>query len=40
LRAQTRDFAPGHELEDWAAAEAEVDHRLAQMRKLAGVQVE
>jgi hypothetical protein len=40
LRAQSRDFAPGHEAEDWLAAEAEVDHRLAQTRKLAGEQVE
>ena len=26
--AQKRGFAPGHELEDWLAAEAEVDERL------------
>ena len=25
FRAQRRGFAPGHELEDWQAAEAEVD---------------
>jgi len=25
LRAQAREFAPGHELEDWLSAEAEVD---------------
>ncbi len=25
FRAQRRGFAPGHELEDWLAAEAEVD---------------
>ncbi len=36
LRAESRDFAPGHEVEDWLAAEAEVDRRLAQNRKLAG----
>jgi hypothetical protein len=40
LRAQSRDFAPGHHLEDWLAAEAEVDQRIAQMRKLTGVQGE
>jgi Protein of unknown function (DUF2934) len=29
LNAQRRGFAPGHELEDWLAAENEVDQRLA-----------
>ena len=29
LKAQHRGFAPGHELEDWLAAENEVDQRLA-----------
>ena len=29
LKAERRGFAPGHELEDWLAAEEEVDHRLA-----------
>jgi hypothetical protein len=28
FRAERRNFAPGQELEDWVAAEAEVDHRL------------
>ena len=28
-RAQRRDFAPGHELEDWLAAEEEVDRLLS-----------
>ena len=28
-RAERRNFAPGHELEDWVAAEAEVDRELA-----------
>jgi hypothetical protein len=28
FRAQRRGFAPGHEGEDWLAAEAEVDARL------------
>jgi len=27
LRAQSRGFAPGHEVEDWLAAEAEIDKR-------------
>jgi hypothetical protein len=26
--AQARGFAPGHEMEDWLAAEKEVDRRL------------
>jgi hypothetical protein len=29
LKAARRGFAPGHELEDWLAAEDEVDQRLA-----------
>ncbi len=29
LRALERDFAPGRELDDWLAAEAETDMRLA-----------
>jgi hypothetical protein len=29
LRAASRGFAPGHELEDWLAAEKMVDARLA-----------
>jgi hypothetical protein len=28
FRSQERGFAPGHELEDWLAAEAEVDAQL------------
>jgi hypothetical protein len=27
-RAERRGFAPGHELEDWLAAEAEIDREL------------
>ena len=27
--AQRRDFAPGHEIDDWLAADNEVDQRLA-----------
>jgi hypothetical protein len=37
LRAERRGFEPGHEVEDWIAAEAEIDARLAHARKLAGV---
>jgi hypothetical protein len=29
LKAQRRGFVPGHELDDWLAAEDEVDQRLA-----------
>jgi hypothetical protein len=28
-RAEKRQFAPGHEVEDWIAAEADVDRELA-----------
>jgi hypothetical protein len=28
FRAEKRGFAPGHEVEDWLAAEAEVDTKL------------
>jgi hypothetical protein len=28
LRAERRNFEPGHELEDWLAAEEEVDRQL------------
>jgi hypothetical protein len=31
FRAERRGFAPGHELEDWVAAEAAVDSRLRAM---------
>jgi hypothetical protein len=31
-RAERRNFEPGHELEDWLAAEAEVDQQLVQRR--------
>jgi hypothetical protein len=33
LRAERRNFAPGHELEDWLAAEAEVDRQLGKHRR-------
>ena len=36
LLAERRGFTPGHEVEDWAAAEAQVDARLAHARKLTG----
>jgi hypothetical protein len=29
-RAERRGFAPGAELQDWLAAEAEIDHALAE----------
>jgi hypothetical protein len=32
FRAERRHFAPGHEVEDWMAAEAEVDRELARTR--------
>jgi hypothetical protein len=37
LRAERRDFAPGYEVKDWLAAEAEVDARLAYAGKLSGI---
>jgi hypothetical protein len=36
LRAERRNFAGGHELEDWLAAEAEVNARLVRVRSLVG----
>jgi len=33
LRAERRNFAPGHELDDWLAAEAEVDRELGKHRR-------
>jgi hypothetical protein len=36
LRAERRNFAAGHEMEDWLAAEAEVNARLSYARKLVG----
>jgi len=33
LLAERRDFRPGHEMQDWLAAEAEVDQRLAATRR-------
>jgi hypothetical protein len=37
LRAERRNFSAGHEVEDWLAAEACVNARLSQLRKLAGL---
>jgi hypothetical protein len=39
LRAERRGFEPGHDAEDWAAAEADVDARLAHARRLTGIDV-
>jgi hypothetical protein len=36
LRAERRCFQSGHELEDWVAAEMEVNSRLLHARKLTG----
>jgi hypothetical protein len=37
LRAERRHFEPGHEVEDWLAAEAEVNSRLSYVRRLTGI---
>jgi hypothetical protein len=39
LRAERRGFEPGHEAEDWSAAEADVDARLAHARRLTGIEM-
>jgi Protein of unknown function (DUF2934) len=39
LLAEKRNFAAGHEGEDWALAEAEVDLRLSHARRLSGISV-
>ena len=36
LRAERRNFQAGHELEDWVAAEEEVNIRLSHARRLTG----
>jgi len=33
FRAQRRGFTPGHEVEDWLAAETEVDKKLKRPRR-------
>jgi hypothetical protein len=35
LRAERRNFCAGHEVEDWLAAELEVDGHLSRARKFA-----
>jgi hypothetical protein len=34
FRAERRGFAAGHELEDWSAAEEEVDQRLIEVSRV------
>jgi hypothetical protein len=36
FKAENRNFAPGHESEDWAEAEREIDELLAQAKKIYG----
>jgi hypothetical protein len=36
FRSQHRGFKPGHEMEDWLAAEAEVDQRLRREGRTSG----
>jgi hypothetical protein len=35
-RAEKRRFAPGHEVEDWAEAEREIDELLANAKRISG----
>lgn len=35
-KAERRNFAPGHEAEDWAEAEREIDELLAKARQIYG----
>lgn len=37
FRAEKRGFAAGHELEDWLAAEAEIEQQLQQQESAAGL---
>jgi hypothetical protein len=37
LRAERRNFQAGHELEDWVAAEAEVNNRFLHATRLTGI---
>jgi hypothetical protein len=39
LRAESRNFEAGHEVEDWMAAEAEVNARLWHASRLTGITV-
>ncbi len=36
LRAEQRNFEAGHDVEDWLAAEAEVNQRLSYLQRLTG----
>ncbi|MDP9065096.1 MAG: DUF2934 domain-containing protein [Pseudomonadota bacterium] len=36
LRAEQRNFAGGHEVDDWLAAEAEINTRLSHAQRLTG----
>jgi len=38
-RAERRGFETGHEVEDWQAAEAEVDTRIDNARKWTGITI-
>jgi len=40
LRSERRNFEPGHELEDWLAAENEVNNRLSYVQRLTGIQID
>jgi Protein of unknown function (DUF2934) len=40
FRSQHRGFKPGHEMEDWLAAEAEVDQRLRGEARVSGESTE
>jgi hypothetical protein len=35
-RAEKRSFAPGHEVEDWAEAEREIDELIANAKRISG----
>ena len=35
-RAEKRQFAPGHEVEDWAEAERQIDELLANAKRISG----
>jgi len=36
FRAEQRHFAPGHDAEDWAEAEAEVDELIGRAKQIFG----
>jgi hypothetical protein len=35
-RAEKRNFAPGHEVEDWAEAEREIDELIGNAKRISG----